>query len=170
MNLNSIFTSRNINILGFVISIISIGLVLKVIFEFFTLPSTRDQYLYPGVDFIKYKEQTISQIFFWFLFLIFGIGIIRKNNWGWIIPQFILLSGLLGIIWIYFESEKARIDRTLIIIDLIYISITILVVRFSLLKKTKTYFRIKNNRMILYYSLILLLSIIYWILYLRLWE
>ncbi len=150
----------SINILAYIIIILSIFLIGREIYHYFTLPSTED--IPEIISLFKYKETAISQGFVWLLFSLFGIGLLFKNFLAWIIPQTFLLIGFVFFILFAFYEELSDISLVFIIIGLVYYAFCFVVFRYFIIGKPKVYFNIVKQRMPYYYVLAIFLTTSYW--------
>lgn len=66
--------------LGIIISIISLGLLIREIAQYNSLNSKSDS-ISELVDFYKYKEDCISNSFLWLSFLMVGILLMKRDKW-----------------------------------------------------------------------------------------
>jgi hypothetical protein len=66
--------------LGIIISLISLGLLIREIVQYNSFHSKSDS-ICELVDFYKYKEDCISISFVWFSFIIVGIVFTIRYNW-----------------------------------------------------------------------------------------
>jgi len=153
--LTSIFRHRNLKIAGYLVILFSIYLFIVEISAFINLPTRNDE-RFELIELIKYKEDTLSRFYLWILLFLGGIGLIRKNFLGWIIPQFFITFGYLFFILLgIFGGLKQNL--IVLITAIIFTLITILLIRFFLKKKIKLYFDVKDSRVKLYYLIIIML-------------
>lgn len=158
--ISELFSSRNIKVIGYIIFIVSIGFLIREIFQYNRLPSKNDP-MSQVVDYFKYKQNTLTQGYIWILLALFGWGLIKRNNLGWLIPQIFSFMGFVPftlMIYYYGFSLERVIYGTLYLLFLI--SIIILFNR----PKLKDYFKISFTRMKSYYLIIPIIAILYFIL------
>ena len=161
MKVETIISERNIKILGYIIGLISIGLIGREIYHFFVLPSTDE--IPETIDLFKYKETTIGQGYLWFLILLLGFGLIKRNVFGWIIPQTLLLIGLFPFIWIPVVYGVNDNDIGFLIIGILYLIFCFIIIRLFLIGKPKDFFRIALKKLKYHYLLLVVFVALYWI-------
>lgn len=159
MNIWRIFSKRNLTILGYIIGLISIGLIGREIHHFIVLPRTDE--VPETIDLFKYKETTIGNGYFWILTFLLGYGLVKKNMFGWIIPQTVVLIGLAPFILIPAIYGINSNDLNILILGGLYLIICCII--FWLLSKGKAidFFNIDKSKLIYHYVLILILTTFY---------
>jgi hypothetical protein len=141
---------KYIRIIGVVMVLLSIGLIIREIIQFNNLQSITDP-ICTVVDFSKYKQDTILLFFIWVLLGIFGIGLIKLNFYGWIIPQTLLIFGLVNftLIMVFDDNSKWNLVNIVMIVSFLSISYVL----FYLFNRNilLEYFNVKKSgRMLLY--------------------
>ncbi len=147
---------QNIKVIGYVISCLSGFLLCREVYHYFTLPSINE--ISELTDLIKCKEGTINQGILLSLFLFFGIGIIRQNILGWILPQAILLIGIVFFLLVLLANIKIGF----LILAILYLLFCIIIFRYFIFGKPKKYFNIQTSKIPYYYIFITIITVIYW--------
>ena len=159
-----IFNSQNLKKIGYLIVSISVLLIVQEIYYYFYSISSNIVNNSGGLtgDLSRYKQDSLHQGYLCFLLLLFGIGLIKQNMFGWLIPQTYLLIGNIPFI-IFIPYEDFDEIKILLLVGLIYTFLNIYII--WLFKKTKfiRFFKIKTDNLKYYYPLIVILAIIYWI-------
>lgn len=168
MEIGTIFSKRRIKIIGYFISTIFSVLFIREIYHYFSLPNSDD--VPEIISLFKYQENAIIQGYLWILLALFGVGLIRQNFFGWLIPQSILLIGLDFFILLIFSAEVSDIRIGLIFIWVLYTLFCFIVFRFFIKGKPKYFFNVTIKMMPYYYGIAISLSAIYWILDYTIWE
>lgn len=149
-----------LNIAAYIIIFLSIFLIGREIFHYFTLPGKYD--VPEIIDLLKYKESTISQGFIWLLFFVFGIGLLYRNFSAWLIPQTFIIIGFAFFILFLFVEELSDISTGFIIIWIVYSIFSFFIFRYFIIGRPHIFFRILKQKIPYYYILALILTAIYW--------
>lgn len=157
--------SKN-QIINFVFKVLPITVVIAAIFllihevhQFIHLPSKYDHLYESGVDFLKYKEDTYTQLFLWALLLFVGIMGLINDKLKWIGCQIFIIKLLVSsvlIIFVDYLFNEIRILFGIVFLGLILIEIQ--------LYKQKIISKIKINKVNIISSVIfgLMSAAIYW--------
>jgi len=143
--------------------ILAILLLIREIYQFFTLRSIYGPFNGLIREFEKYKENTYSPIFMWIIILITGIlGLkVKKRFWIWnqISLLMIFLSMIFPLIYIYFSGWRIPVLIILIILIGLLIYIQILMNNKNLIDK----YAIGLKDKIFAVSVGAIFAIIYWL-------
>jgi len=158
----SIITNNTTKVVGLIIVLIATGLVIREMIQLYRLPSITDP-ICEVVDFFKYKQDTIPLIYLWILIFFLGIGIMKRNYFGWVIPQSFLTIGLIPCISAIIYIIIPQNNYVLIIIVLIYFLISFGLVRLFNHYKVLEFFKVSKKMRLSYYSLIIGITIGYYL-------
>ena len=163
MKSDSIIAIKNTTkIIGYFVIATSLGLIANEIIHFFRLPSMTDP-ISELVDFYKYKQNTIAQGLLWILLFIFGLGLIKSNFLGWLIPQIFLFIGLVYFIPFYIFEGILKNNFILDLIGFIYLLGTIGIVIFLNRNKLMAFFMVNRSKRLIIYLSIVFIGIMYYL-------
>lgn len=152
-----------ITIFGYIVFLISIFLVVRELLDFFTLPSQCKFLDYQGVDFVKYKEKTLSFMYLYVLSFLMSIGLIKRYSIGWIILNALLLIGLLYFVLFCIININVLLSAVFYVYFIPYSLFFVFMNKYLYDKKTTTEFQIKKKYFIYYFLISLAFSLIYFV-------
>lgn len=153
---NKTFTDKNLTILGYGISVLSICLIFREIISYNKLHALNDP-ICQLVDFFKYKEDVIILFHLWIMLFGIGIGLTKRNFLAWGIIQSFIFLGIYHLgIWLYYDYSN-----TLLVVNIISISLTGLIMKYFYSKRVKNYFNVSRIMTPIYYLIAFLLVLGY---------
>jgi len=163
--MTKILSYQNIKKIGYLIVILAIGLIIREIYYYFNSISlnyfNESEEGLTG-DFFRYKQDSLHQGYLSFLLLLFGIGLIKRNIFGWLIPQtFLLIVNIPFLIFIPYEEFDEI--KYLLLFGVTYTVFFIFTLWLFKKDKLMHFFQIESIKLKYYYSIIIILSSIYWI-------
>ena len=163
--ITKILNSQNLKKIGYIFVIVSIALFVREVYHFFTLISANNFNSEGAIgEFYKYKEDTLPQGYLWVLLLMFGLGLIKQNILGWLIPQtYLLIANIPFLLFIPYEDfDEIKI---LLLVGVTFTILNILMIRIFRKKILLNFFKINSTNLKYYYLLIVILASTYWILH-----
>ncbi len=161
--MKKILNSQNLKKIGYLIVVVSVFFVVREIYYYFNSVSVNG---FNGKGLLgslyRYKQDSLNQGYLWLLLLLFGIGLIRRNMFAWLIPQTYLLIGNIPFI-IFIPYENFHKIKVLLLIGIIYTIFTIFTLWYFRKAKFIRFSRIESKNFKYYYPLMVILAIIYWI-------
>jgi len=161
---DEILNPKNLKRLGYIIIGISVIFIIREIYFYFHSVSINEINKEGGIlgDLFRYKQDSLYQGYLWILFFLLGIGFVKQNLLGWIIPQtYLLIGNIPFIIFIVYESFDEI--KYLVLVGLIYSALNLLIIRYLRKPRFVSSFHINLAYSVYYYLLIGVFACIYWV-------
>lgn len=159
MTFNTIFSKRNLKIIGYIITIIFSLRLCYEVYDYIKILNTFGNL----VDYIeKFKEWVYVRLYFWSLLVLFGVGLIRSNFLVWVIPQGILFIGFFFFLLLVLNMEIVTSINLFIVILSLYLIVSFIVFRFFLKEKVRNFLKVKKRLIPYYYGLVVFIAAAYW--------
>lgn len=147
-------------VLGVFFFLFALYLIGFNIYDYLYLPDRWDT-AYELVELFKYKEDAVIYIYLSFVLLLIGVGTFLRYPMGWIAVYFFLVRYLVLSFCFLFVLNDSWIQ---ILFGLFFGGMLIVLICCMYIKQVREYYHLKPNKMIVYYSFVIILLTLYLIL------